>query len=72
MSQAEFDRMLPLQAAAELAGLHPQTVRAAVRRRELAVVRLGANPKGKCYIRLSALDAWLRRQTIPASRRSEV
>ncbi len=72
MSQAEFDRMMPLQAAAELAGLHPQTLRAAVRRRELAVVRLGANPKGKCYIRMSALDTWLKRQTIAASRVREV
>ena len=66
MSKIEFDRAVPLLEAAELAACHPQTLRKAVRRRELSVVRRG--PRGHVKVRLSALEAWLRSQTIPARR----
>lgn len=62
----EFDRAVPLVEAAELSGRHPQTLRQAVRQRELPAIRRGR--RGHILIRLSALDAWLRRDTIPERR----
>ncbi len=68
MSQPkEFDRVMSLHEAAELAGMHVQTLRRAYRHRELEVLRR-PGIRAKVYVRASALDRWLRRMTIPASR----
>lgn len=66
----EFDRAVPLVQAAQLVGMHPDTLRRAYRRRELEVVRMAANGarRDKMYVRLSALDRWLKRMTQPVSR----
>ena len=63
---ATFDAAVPLREAARLAGVHVDTLRDAVRLREVAAVRHGA--RGHIRIRLSEIDRWLRRQTIPARR----
>lgn len=73
MSQPkDFDRVMTLREAADLAGMHVQSLRRAYRLRELEVLRR-PGLRAKVYVRASALDRWLRRLTIPASRvRSEV
>lgn len=61
-----FDQAYPIELAAELAGCSVETLRRAVRRREIAAIRNGA--RGHIKIRASALDSWLKRQTISALR----
>ncbi|GMU56470.1 MAG: hypothetical protein AMXMBFR33_56160 [Candidatus Xenobia bacterium] len=67
MTAADFDRCISLKEAAELACCHHQTLRQAIRHREIEVVRRGG-VRGHIFIRLSALDSWIKRTTIPASR----
>ncbi len=66
----DFDKTVPLARAAELAGVHPQTLRKAVRLRELDSVkfRRAGSTRPRVYIRLSALDRWLKANTERASR----
>lgn len=63
----EFDQVMSIAEAAKLAGMHVQTLRRAYRHRELEVIRR-PGLRAKVYIRRSALDRWLRRLTIPATR----
>jgi excisionase family DNA binding protein len=56
--QHEADPWLTYQQAAEIASLHKNTLRAAVRRGELAVSRASHTI---VRLRRSDLDAWLRR-----------
>lgn len=68
-----FDRCMPLKEAADVAGVHYQTLRKAIVARELEHVRRqsATGRRGRIYIRASALDKWLKRLTIPAARRSQ-
>lgn len=67
----DLDPVLDIHAAAVYCGgLHVQTVRKAVRLRELACIRRGR--RGHLYFRRSMLDAWLRRYEVRAARRAEV
>ncbi len=69
MRTTNFDRCVTVREAAELACCHHQTLRKAIKTREIEVVRRGGSQKGRLFIRLSALDKWLKRSTIPVSRR---
>lgn len=61
------DPALSLAEAAEyLGGMHPVELRKLVRQRELACVRRG--DRGFIRIRLSELNRWLDRNTVPARR----
>lgn len=64
------DRLLTCQQAAAYLALDPKVLRRMALRRELAVVRRGE--KGRVKFRLSELDKWIRRNTIPARRQREV
>ena len=60
------DRALPIQEAAQYAGVHAQTLRTAARVGEIAFIRRGH--LGHYKFRVSALDAWLARFTTAARR----
>jgi excisionase family DNA binding protein len=55
-------RWITISAAAKAFRLSPRTLRAAVRRGELAASRPG---KRRTYTTVSDVEAWLRRQTVP-------
>lgn len=67
----DLDPVYDIHAAAEYCGgRHCQTLRRAVRQRELACIRRGR--RGHLYFRRSHLEAWLRRHEVRAARRAEV
>ncbi|GMU56468.1 MAG: hypothetical protein AMXMBFR33_56140 [Candidatus Xenobia bacterium] len=61
-----FDPILDVFMAAVYTGRHEQTLREAVRQRELACCRTGT--RGHMRFRLSHLNAWLARQEQRAAR----
>lgn len=63
-----FDPVLDASEAANYAGRCVETIRRAVRLRELAAVRAPGR-SSHIRVRLSALNAWLKRMETPASRR---
>ncbi len=68
---SDHDPVYDIHAAAAYAGgLHVQTVRRAVRERELSCIRRGR--RGHLYFRQSHLDAWLRRHEVRAALRKEM
>lgn len=58
------DPLWPLKQAAGYLGLHPQELRDLARQRELPCVRRG--PLGHYRFRVSALNAWADKHTVPA------
>lgn len=55
----------PLKRAAQFYNLPPSTVRAAVRRGELHVIRIGApgSRRAAAYVELDEIDRWLSART---------
>lgn len=64
----DFDRVVSFVDAAELACCHVQTLRRAAANRELEVIRRGQGKRARLFVRLSALDKWVKKQAVPASR----
>lgn len=60
------DPWMSLEEGAVYANRHPQTIRQAALQRELEHARTG--PRGTIKLRQSALDRWLRKQTVKPSR----
>ena len=61
-----YDPLLSVSEAAEYVDRHPETLRKAVRAREIACVRKKA--RGRMQFRLSVLNAWVKSQEQPARR----
>lgn len=60
------DPALTLAEAAVYLSVHPVELRALARRREIAVIRRGE--RGHMRFRLSELNRWMERHTVPARR----
>ena len=60
------DPALSLAEAAVYLSVHPVELRGMARRREIAVIRRGE--RGHMRFRLSELNRWLERHTVPARR----
>lgn len=62
------DPWYPLVAAAQYVGVHPQTLRQAIREREIAASRRG--DYGHYRLRLSELNRWALSHETPARKRA--
>lgn len=63
------DPVLNIHEAAQYASRHEQTLRKAVRAREIGCLRRGR--AGRLFFRKSHLDAWLRGHEVRPARRAE-
>jgi len=61
-----YDPLLSVSEAAKYVDRHPETLRKAVRAREIACVR--RMDRGRIQFRLSVLNAWVKAQEQPARR----
>jgi excisionase family DNA binding protein len=61
-----YDPLLSVSEAANYIDRHPETLRQAVREREIACVR--THPRGPMKFRLSVLNAWVKSKEQPARR----
>jgi excisionase family DNA binding protein len=59
-----YDPLLSVAEAAAYIDRHPETLRQAVREREIACVR--NHPRGRMQFRLSVLNAWVKSKEQPA------
>lgn len=66
---ATADPLLDINDAAAYLVIHPRELRRMVQERELAVVRRGE--RGRMKFRLSELERWIKRHTIPARRQRD-
>ena len=68
MKKTTFDPLIACPEAAEYLSIHPRELRRMITLRELPAVRRGK--QGHIKIRLSDLNRWADRHTIPARRAS--